>query len=178
MNRSAAAQERSRAARLARHYRDSERLSIDQIANLLGRSPRTINAYLYDPDHSKARAVKASYRGTCRECGAPTSGSGPRSARDLCGHCNGRATAKWSRESIAQALRDWRDRYGSEANSVDLSMHYATMQGGERLRRLREGWSSRRPWPSTSVVQYHYGTVAAANRTAFADPVIASNAKI
>jgi hypothetical protein len=162
-----AADERRRAARLARHYRDTERLSIREIAARLGRSPRTINAYLYDPDHSKAKAVKESYRGTCRRCGAPTSGSGPRFARELCGRCNGRATAKWTRESIAQALRDWRARYGNEAGSVDLSMNYARAHGGERLRRLREGWRQGQPWPAASVVQYHYGTVAAANLAAF-----------
>lgn len=161
-----AATERSRAVRLARHYRDIELLSIGQIAARLGRSPRTINAYLYDPDHAKAKAVKASYRGVCRGCGAPTSGSGPHSPRELCGRCNGRASAKWTRQSIAQALRDWQERYGTQANSVDLSMNYAQAHAGERLRRLREGWQDGRPWPPASVVQYHYGTVKRANQAA------------
>ena len=62
--------ERRRAAALARHYRDSERLSIAEIARRLGRAPATIKAYLYDPTGEKARAIKARYRGTCRSCGA------------------------------------------------------------------------------------------------------------
>ena len=41
--------ERRRAAALARHYRDVERLSIAEIARRLGRAPATVKAYLYDP---------------------------------------------------------------------------------------------------------------------------------
>src|SRR4051794_18760782 len=51
--------ERRRAAALARHYRDSEELSIGEIARRLGRAPATVKAYLYDPTGDKARAVKA-----------------------------------------------------------------------------------------------------------------------
>jgi hypothetical protein len=43
------ATERRRAARLARHYRDQENLSIAEIARRLGRAETTIKAYLYDP---------------------------------------------------------------------------------------------------------------------------------
>ena len=64
--------ERSRAAQLARHYRDQEGLSIAEIARRLGRAQATIKADLYDPTGDKARAVKARYRGLCRGCGAPT----------------------------------------------------------------------------------------------------------
>ena len=65
--------ERRRAAALARHYRDAERLPIAEIARRLGRAPATVKAYLYDPTGEKARAVKARYRGYCRTCGADTS---------------------------------------------------------------------------------------------------------
>jgi hypothetical protein len=41
--------ERRRAVALACHYRESEGLSIAQIADRLGRSPATIKAYFYDP---------------------------------------------------------------------------------------------------------------------------------
>jgi transposase len=50
--------ERRCAAALARHYRDSEQLSIADIARRLGRAPATVKAYLYDPTGEKARAVK------------------------------------------------------------------------------------------------------------------------
>jgi AcrR family transcriptional regulator len=46
---------------LARHFREAEGLSISEIADRLGRSPATINAYFYDPAGEKARAVTARY---------------------------------------------------------------------------------------------------------------------
>ena len=73
--------ERRRAVALAHHYRDVEDLSIRQIADRLGRSPATVNAYFYDPTGEKARAVKARYQGVCRGCGAytqPRNGKGGR----------------------------------------------------------------------------------------------------
>jgi predicted transcriptional regulator len=38
--------ERRRAAQLARHYRDQEKLTIAEIAHRLGRAPATVKAYL------------------------------------------------------------------------------------------------------------------------------------
>ncbi len=64
--------ERRRAVALARHYRESEGLSIAEIASRLGRARATIKAYFYDPTGDKARAVKARYLGVCRGCGAYT----------------------------------------------------------------------------------------------------------
>ena len=52
--------------------RDSEGLSIRQIADRLGRSPATVNTYFYDPTGEKTRPVKARYVGVCRGCGAYT----------------------------------------------------------------------------------------------------------
>ncbi len=172
--------------RLARHYREQERLSIAQIARRLGRSPATVRAYLYDPDGSKARSVKESYRGQCSGCGAPTSGSGPGRARTVCARCNGRASAKWDRPRIEAALRAWYELYGRGASSTDLSLGYARVRaprdGGVRLRRLTQGWAGGR-WPAASVVQYHYGSVRAANRAALGasgaeSPVLASRRQL
>ena len=55
-------EDRRRAARLARHYRDVEQLSIAEIARRLGRAHATVKAYLYDPTGEKARAVKRRYQ--------------------------------------------------------------------------------------------------------------------
>ena len=41
--------ERRKAAALARHYRDQEKLTIAEIARRLGRANATVKAYLYDP---------------------------------------------------------------------------------------------------------------------------------
>jgi AcrR family transcriptional regulator len=161
--------ERQRAVALALHYRQSESLSVAQIAERVGRSPATIRSYFYDPKGSKARGVKQTYRGVCETCGAATSGEGPRRARERCARCNGQSTLQWPRERIEAALRAWYEQYGSPAKSTDLSLSYATTQaprdGGVRLRRLQEGWGDGR-WPALSVVQYHYGTLARANLTA------------
>ena len=47
--------ERRRAVALARHFRETEGLSIAQIADRLGRSPATIKAYFYDPSNANKR---------------------------------------------------------------------------------------------------------------------------
>jgi hypothetical protein len=163
--------ERRRAVLLARHYREAQGLSVEQVARRLGRSPATIRSYFYDPTAAKAARVKHGYHGVCARCGAETSGSGPGRDRAICGRCNGRASAEWDRPRIAAALRSWRERYGRPATSTDLSMSYASARAprdnGVRLRRLQAGWEGGR-WPAASVVQYHYGTVLAANRAALA----------
>lgn len=164
-------EERRNAARLARHYREFERLSIAQIAQRLGRSPATVRGYLYDPDTTKALSVKDSYRGVCSRCGEPTSGSGPGGSRTLCGRCNGATSGEWDQPRIKAALRAWSKQHGWPATSTDLSLSYAIKRaphdGGLRLRRLQRGWAGGR-WPPASVVQYHYGTVEKANRAALA----------
>jgi DNA-binding NarL/FixJ family response regulator len=47
--------ERRRAVALAQHYRQSEGLSIAQIAGRLGRSPATVKAYFYDTSEANKR---------------------------------------------------------------------------------------------------------------------------
>ena len=161
--------ERRRAVALTSHYREQERLSVKEIARRLGRTPATVRAYLYDPDGSKARRVKDRYRGTCGSCGTQTTGEGPDRARPVCGHCNGLHSAKWDKPMIEAALRAWVAKYGAPAKSTDLSLSYARTQtgrdGGVRLRRLQAGWEQGR-WPPRSVVEYHFGTIRAANRAA------------
>jgi hypothetical protein len=164
--------ERRRAAALARHYREQEGLKVSEIAARLGRAPATISAYLNDPDGSKNKHSKSAYRGTCQRCGAPTWGSGPGRSRTTCARCNGRGTLQWQPDVIEAALRAWNLMYGEAASSTDLSLAHAKRAAErgnrERLQRLRTGWDRGR-WPSASVVQYHYGSVANANRIALAD---------
>jgi hypothetical protein len=68
-----------------------------------------VKAYLYDPTGEKARAVKARYRGYCRNCGADTSPrNGKGDAYLYCRRCRpGAAARKWTRERVREAMRDW-----------------------------------------------------------------------
>ena len=156
--------ERSRAAQLARHYRDQEGLSIAEIARRLGRAQATIKAYLYDPTGDKARAVKARYRGVCRGCGAPTAPrNGKGDAYAYCKRCHPGAIApQWTRERVREAMRAWRARYGAAPSSYDWSRTHARRRGAEALKRLQAG-----EWPAPSTVIDLYGSWAAAVADAF-----------
>jgi hypothetical protein len=155
--------ERRRAVALARHYRESEGLSIAQIADRLGRSPATIKAYFYDPSGEKARAVKARYVGVCRGCGAytqPRNGKGD--AYAYCKACHpGAIERRWTRAVVLEAMRGWRERYGRLPSSYDWSRTHARRRGGEALERLAEA-----DWPAASVVTRLFGTWAAARAVA------------
>jgi predicted transcriptional regulator len=60
--------ERRRAVALARHFRESEGLSIAQIATRLGRTPATVKAYFYDPsDANKGPSWEREAEPVCRE---------------------------------------------------------------------------------------------------------------
>jgi len=151
--------ERRRAVALARHYRESEGLSIREIADRLGRSPATVKAYFYDPTGEKARAVKARYVGVCRGCGAytqPRNGKGD--AYAYCKACHpGAIERRWTRDRVLDAMRAWQARYGRWPSSYDWSRTHGRRRGGEALERLREG-----DWPSPSVVTNVYGSWTAA----------------
>ncbi|HEY4830761.1 MAG TPA: hypothetical protein VIH85_28600 [Solirubrobacteraceae bacterium] len=160
--------ERRRAVALAHHYRESEDLTVAQIAKRLGRSPATIKAYFYDPTGDKARAVKARYVGVCRGCGAytqPRNGKGD--AYAYCKVCHpGAIERRWTLELVLAAMRQWRDRYGRLPSSYDWSRTHAQRRGGEALRRLDAG-----AWPSASVVTEVFGSWSAARTAAQASGV-------
>jgi AraC-like DNA-binding protein len=154
---------------LARHFRESEGLSIAQIAERLGRSPATVKAYFYDPTGEKARAVKARYVGVCRGCGAytqPRNGKGD--AYAYCKRCHpGAIERRWTHERVLEAMRSWQERYGKLPSSYEWSRTHAYQRGGEALERLTRG-----VWPSASVVTKLFGTWEAA-RVAASRPAAA-----
>lgn len=156
--------ERRRAAALARHYRDAEQLSVAEIARRLGRAPATVKAYLYDPTGEKAKAVKARYRGYCRQCGADTSPrNGKGDAYLYCRRCRpGAAASKWTRERVRDAMRAWAELYGRAPTSYDWSRTHARRRGAQAMRRLERG-----ECPSPATVSGVYGTWAAALSDAF-----------
>jgi transposase len=80
----------SRAEReqVARELR-AEGLRVREIAERMGCALSTAGAYLSDPGGKKLAARKASYRGACVDCGAPTDGSnGCEQAPERCARCN------------------------------------------------------------------------------------------
>jgi AraC-like DNA-binding protein len=152
-------EERRRAVAIARHLRASEGLSIAQIAARLGRSEATVKGYFYDPTGAKAKAVKARYQGSCRQCGAPTQARGGKGdAYAYCKNCHpGAIKARWTRELVLEAMRAWRDRYGRAPSSYDWSRTHARRRGPDALARLQE-----RDWPTPATVSDLFGTWAQA----------------
>jgi Homeodomain-like domain len=155
--------ERRRAVALARHFREFEGLSVQQIADRLGRSPATVKAYCYDPTGEKARAVKARYVGVCRGCGAytqPRDGKGD--AYAYCKACHsGAIKRRWTSERVLDAMCEWCARYGRLPSSYDWSRTHARRRGGDALGRLARG-----DWPAASVVTRLFGNWALARATA------------
>jgi hypothetical protein len=141
--------ERQRAVALARHYRESEGLSIAQIAERLGRAPATVKGYFYDPSGEKARAVKARYQGVCRGCGAPTQArNGKGDAYAYCKACiPGAIAPRWTPARVLDAMRAWQERYGRLPSAYDWSRTHACpprRAGAEAARRWRLAAGKRR----------------------------------
>jgi Homeodomain-like domain len=158
--------ERRRAVALACHYRESEGLSIREIADRLGRSPATVKAYFHDPTGEKARAVKLRYQGVCRGCGAPTTTrAGKGDAYAFCKSCHPGAIAPTrTRDWVRDAMHEWRQRYGRPPSSTDWSRTHAHRRGGDALKRFQA-----RDWPAPSTVIDIYGSWPAARVDAFPD---------
>ena len=137
--------ERRRAAQLARHYRDQEKLTIAEIARRLGRAEATVKAYLYDPTGEKARAVKRRYQGVCRGCGRPTAARGGKGdAYEYCKRCHPgaiapRRTRAWVRDRmprLAGAVRQAAVLNGLVSNARAPTRRRSAQAGTGRETRL------------------------------------------
>ena len=74
----------------------------------MGVAVQTVSAWINDPDGSRLRARKDSYRGECAECGGPTcGGDGPTNTPMLCAAC-----VQWTDEQIIDAIRAWAEGHG------------------------------------------------------------------
>lgn len=83
-------------------------LLLREIGERLGLAQTTVHAYLDDPDGSKMRARKDSYRGRCSECGGPTTGcNGAAKAPTLCKGC-----IEWTRDECLEAVLAYFDECG------------------------------------------------------------------
>jgi hypothetical protein len=106
---STAAIEGGRAARVAKAQRlRRQGLVVREIAEQMGVAHKTADTWLNDPDLSKQRARRDSYRGTCERCGGPTDGSHGRDrAPELCSSCR-----EWDEEAIIAAMQAWAAEHG------------------------------------------------------------------
>lgn len=86
-----------------------------------------------DPDGSKARARKDSYRGVCVDCEGPTSGSEGRSRTpercEVCAIEKRHAEKRWTRETVIDAIQRFADENGrppraTEWNNADPERGY------------------------------------------------------
>lgn len=84
--------ERRRAVALARHFRETEGLSVGQIAARLGRSPAAVKAYFYDPSDANKTPTNSS---TCER----------RLRRAAC-----RVRARAHKAALAERTPPWRGR--------------------------------------------------------------------
>jgi hypothetical protein len=121
----------------------------DRIAATLGISHSYAGELVTDPTGEKVRKRKARYRGTCEDCGAPTDGAnGPGRASRRCAACQRRHQhehRRWTPEAIVEAIQ----RFAAEHDRPPTS--------SEWLRSDREDC-----YPSTTGVQYEFGSWAAA----------------
>jgi hypothetical protein len=86
----------------------SDGLLLREIGVRMGVARTTVHGWLDDPDGSKLRARKDSYRGVCVVCGGQTDGSnGREAAPELCMSCR-----TWTEDAIVEAIRLWASERG------------------------------------------------------------------
>ena len=131
-----------------------------QIAKMLAISQSYVRDLIWDPTGEKDRARKESYRGTCRACGAPTSGSNGRDkAPQYCHlHSNAAYFLYWTNSRIVAAIQEWNFVYGRPPVATDWNKQ---VEGGpgQYIKGPRRNLSRRR-WPSVDAVQRRFGSWA------------------
>lgn len=135
----------------------AEGLLLREIAERMGAKLKTVHAWLTDPDLSRQRARRETYRGRCA-CGAPTTGCNGRAQAPkeclACLHRRQHEERQWKPEAIIDAIRAWFDSRGRPPVATDWHI----VPEGEVV-------------PSVNSVQREFGTwnaaIAAAGFTPF-----------
>lgn len=153
--------------REALRLRSNERLGAKAISRRIGVPHSTVFRWI-NPDaaerqRARARTLKETYRGTCENCGQPTTGcDGPGSARRLCHHCAPRdpervaKQTKWPRALILERIREWADLHGEPPASLDWNPWKARQMHDEpRARRFEDAGGY---WPNFTTVVERFGT--------------------
>jgi hypothetical protein len=126
-----------------------------EIAVELGLAVSTVNIYRADPTGERQRERRRRYRGECRGCGRPTSGSGGRKrAPEWCRRCAGERRRVWTEQRVLDAIRDWVKLTGTPPGVADWSpAHARARHRGSAGYRSQPG-----RWPSASVVAARFGS--------------------
>lgn len=153
----------TRAARVAEMQAlRAEGLKLREIAARLGVATGTVGNYLGDPDGSRDRARKASYRGTCEQCGASTDGSnGREKAPKLCHNCapaqTGARRKVWTREALIAVLRSFAEEFGRAPAMADFNSYMTRYVHGNEQRAVlfdERHASGEWPWASTFISEF------------------------
>jgi hypothetical protein len=96
-----------------------------EIARRLGISHSYVRDILTDPAGVKTKQRKASYAGSCVECGAPTDGANGRAAAPLrctdCAHEQQHRDRHWTRQRVIEAFTEFAERNGRSPSATDFS---------------------------------------------------------
>lgn len=149
---------RSERAAEAARLRD-EGLNGPQIAERLGISKSYAYELLADPDGLKLRARHERHRGTCVDCGTPTSWPGSHGRADRCVKCAHENQRVWTRETVVAAIRRFADRNGRPPTATDLNPAQARWLGHDwRVEHFYECGD----YPGLSTVQAVFGKFSTA----------------
>jgi hypothetical protein len=97
----------------------------------MGASPRTVGDWLNDPDGSRTKARKERYRGTCLDCGGPTTGGlgrGPNAPL--------RCRRSWGKETATRTRQRARDRFAL------IAQLWAQGSTSREIEAIVGGWTS------------------------------------
>lgn len=99
------------------------------VAETLGISRSYAAELASDPDGSRARARKDSYRGACIDCGRPTSGSnGTTGAPERCAACRKayeRSLKFWTRERVIDAIQRFAAEHGRPPKATEWNIAHS-----------------------------------------------------
>lgn len=133
-------------------------MTLQQTADAIGISPSYAQELDTNPDGSRAKARKDSYRQPCVDCGAMTSGSEGLRETPRCIPCAKKFVipliTKWPRERIIAKIQEWAALYGSPPSTTDWYPGRCREFGDEeRALRFEAG-----DWPWFTIVVSHFGT--------------------
>jgi hypothetical protein len=143
-----------------------------EVTEATGVPKQTVSAWIHDPDGSRSRARKDSYRGECARCGAVLSGGNGRgpSAPRHCAVCAPDANRTWTRDGVIAKIRTWVDLYGRPPSAPEWDPTPSRIADGSITEAARERYHSGE-WPSSNTVIGLFGTWNAAIEAAGFEPV-------